>query len=347
MNINESIFGSLKNNNDIFLYTLKNTSGTEIKITNFGGIITAIKVKDRNDKLRDIVLGFNTFEAYLREHPYFGALIGRYANRIAKAEFQLNGEIFRLFANDGMNHEHGGKKGFDKVIWNSKILSNTLELSYSSQDREEGYPGNLKVKVQYTLTEENELVIEYDAISDRDTFINLTSHSYFNLSGEGTKDILNHELQLNARYFLPIDSESIPTGELRHVKDTVFDFINSIPIGARIETPDEQLHLAGGYDHNFIINNSEQNLKKAGTLKSPDSGIGLAVFTTEPGIQVYTGNYLDGTLKGKSGVYAYRSGICLETQHYPDSPHFPEFPSTLLKQGKIFKSMTKYSFFNV
>lgn len=344
MKITENIFGTYINGKQVFIYTLQNTSGTEIKITNFGGIITSIKVKDRNDQFRNIVLGFNTLESYLTDHPYFGAIIGRYANRIAGAEFQLNEKTYKLFMNDGNNHEHGGQTGFDKVIWDAEIIDDSLVLTYSSRDNEEGYPGNLKVKVNYLLTEKNELVIIYEAESDKDTIINLTNHSYFNLNGEGTGDILNHELQLNAEYFLPTDSESIPTGEFQNVKGTAFDFTTSTPVGTRIDTTEEQIQLAGGYDHNFIIDKSEVDLKKTGTIKSPESGIILELFTTEPGIQVYTGNYLDGTIKGKSGTYGYRSGICLETQHFPDSPHFPDFPSTVLRQGEIYKSKTMYKF---
>jgi len=337
-------FGSIENKN-VNLFTMKNNHGTEIKITNYGGIITSIKVKDKNSNFTDIVLGFNTLDEYLKEHPYFGALIGRYGNRIAGAEFELNGKIYKLFPNNGKNHLHGGKKGFDKVIWDYEFSDNILKLSYFSLDGEEGYPGNLKISVIYTLTENNELKISYEAVTDADTVLNLTNHSYFNLNGEGSGDILDHKLTLNADYFIPTDSMSIPTGEIKSVTGTPFDFINSTAIGARIEDKEEQLIFAGGYDHNFVINKSTNDQKLAGKIESEKSGIKMDVYTTEPGVQFYTGNYLDGSLKGKSGIYTKRSGFCLETQHYPDSPHFPEFPTTVLKKGDVFRSETVYRFY--
>ena len=344
MTIIKTDFGSI-DNKKVHLFTLKNSHGTEIKITNYGGIITSIKVKDKSDNFTDIALGFNTLDAYLNEHPYFGAIIGRYGNRIAGAEFELNGKTYNLFANNGKNHLHGGKKGVDKVIWEYETSDNTLKLSYSSPDGEEGYPGNLKISVIYTLTENNELKISYKAVSDADTVINLTNHSYFNLNGEGSGTILDHKLTLNADYFVPTDLESIPTGELSSVTGTPFDFTGSTGIGKRIEDKNEQLIFAGGYDHNFVINKSANSLKPAGKVESEKSGIKMDVHTTEPGVQFYTGNYLDGSLKGKSGIYTKRSGFCLETQHYPDSPHFPEFPTTVLKKGDVFRSETVYIFY--
>jgi len=344
MTIIKTDFGSI-DNKKVHLFTLKNSHGTEIKITNYGGIITSIKVKDKSDNFTDIALGFNTLDAYLNEHPYFGAIIGRYGNRIAGAEFELNGKTYNLFANNGKNHLHGGKKGVDKVIWEYETSDNTLKLSYSSPDGEEGYPGNLKISVIYTLTENNELKISYKAVSDADTVINLTNHSYFNLNGEGSGTILDHKLTLNADYFVPTDLESIPTGELSSVTGTPFDFTGSTGIGKRIEDKNEQLIFAGGYDHNFVINKSANSLKPAGKVESEKSGIKMDVHTTEPGVQFYTGNYLDGSLKGKSGIYTKRSGFCLETQHYPDSPHFPEFPTTVLKKGDVFRSETVYRFY--
>lgn len=344
MAITKSTFGST-NNKEVSLFTLKNNQGTEIKVTNYGSIITSIRVKDKNTKFIDVALGFNTLDNYLAEHPYFGAVIGRYGNRIAGAEFELNGETYKLFANNGKNHLHGGKKGFDKVIWDSKIIENTLELSYLSPDGEEGYPGNLNVRVNYSLTENDELKISYEAASDKDTILNLTNHSYFNLNGEGAGDILDHKLTLNADYFVPTNSESIPTGVLKSVTGTPFDFAISTEIGERIENNDEQLKYAGGYDHNFVINNSENTLKLAGKVESDKSGIKMDVYTSEPGVQFYTGNYLDGSLKGKSGNYERRSGFCLETQHYPDSPHFTKFPTTILRKGKTYRSDTIYRFY--
>ena len=343
MTIAKSNFGSI-NNKNVYLFTMKNNNGTKIQITNYGGIITSIKVKDKNGNFIDIALGFDTLDNYFNA-LYFGAVIGRYGNRIARAEFELNGKIYKLFANNGKNHLHGGKKGFDKVIWDYDTSDNTLKLSYLSPDGEEGYPGNLNVNVIYSLTENNELKINYEANTDKDTILNLTNHSYFNLNGEGSEDILNHKLTLNADYFIPTDSESIPTGELKSVTGTPFDFTGSTTIGERIEDKNEQLIFAGGYDQNFIINQSINDLKLAGKVESDKSGMKMDVYTTEPGVQFYTGNYLNGSLKGKSGNYERRSGFCLETQHYPDSPHFPGFPTTVLKKGDVFRSETVYRFY--
>ncbi|MCK5153749.1 MAG: galactose mutarotase [Spirochaetales bacterium] len=344
MVITKSDFGSI-NNKEVYLFTIKNSNKTEIQVTNYGCIITSIKVKDKNDNFTDIVLGFDTLNDYLNEHPYFGAVIGRYGNRIAGAEFELNGKTYKLFANNGKNHLHGGKKGFDKVVWDYKTSDNTLKLTYLSPDKEEGYPGNLKISVNYTLTENNEFKINYEAVSDEDTVLNPTNHSYFNLNGEGSGSILDHKLTLNADYFVPTDLESIPTGEIRPVTGTSFDFTVNTAIGERIEDKNEQLIFAGGYDHNFIINKSDNNLNLAGKVESDKSGIKMDVYTTEPGVQFYTSNYLDGSIKGKSGNYEQRSGFCLETQHYPDSPHFPEFPTTVLKKGDVFRSETIYRFY--
>ena len=344
MAITRSDFGSIDNNN-VYIFTMKNSHGTEIQVINYGCIITTIKVKDKNNNFKDIALGFDSLDDYLGEHPYFGAVIGRYGNRIAGSEFELNGKTYKLFANNGKNHLHGGKKGFDKVIWDYETSNNTLKLSYLSPDGEEGYPGNLKLNVNYSLTENNELAISYEAITDKDTVLNLTNHTYFNLNGEGSGNILDHKLTLNADYFLPTDSESIPTGELRPVTGTPFDFTNSTAIRDRIKDKEEQLVFAGGYDHNFIINKSVNDLKLAGNVESVESGIKMDVYTTEPGVQFYTGNYLDGNLSGKSGSYDHRSGFCLETQHYPDSPHFSEFPTTVLKKEDVFRSETVYRFY--
>ena len=344
MTITKSDFVSVENRN-VYLFTIKNSNETEIQVTNYGCIITTIKVKDKNDNFIDIALGFDTLDDYLNEHPYFGAVIGRYGNRIAGAGFELNGKTYKLFANNGKNHLHGGKKGFDKVIWNYEVTDNTLKFSYLSPDGEEGFPGNLKINVNYSLTENNELKINYEAVTDKDTVLNLTNHSYFNLNGEGSGNILDHKLSLNADYFMPTDSESIPTGELRSVIGTPFDFTNSTVIGERIENKEEQLEFAGGYDHNFIINKSVRDLEFAGKVESDKSGMKMDVYTSEPGVQFYTANYLDGSLKGKSENYERRSGFCLETQHYPDSPHFPEFPTTVLKKGDTFRSETVYRFY--
>ena len=344
MSISRKEFGSI-DGKAVSLFTMKNRNETEVRVINYGCIITSIIVKDKNGRHRDIALGFDNLEDYLKEHPFFGAVIGRFGNRIAGAEFKLNERTCKLFANNGKNHLHGGKKGFDKVIWEYEIDKNTLKFSYLSIDEEEGYPGNLKVNVNYTLTDNNEIKISYKAESDKDTVLNLTNHSYFNLNGEGSETILDHNLTLNADSFLPTDSESIPTGEYCPVSGTEFDFTTTSVIGDRINSKNEQLEFVGGYDHNFILNKSDKLLKKAGTAESKESGIKMDVFTTEPGIQFYSGNYLDGTLIGKSGKYRKQSGFCLETQHYPDSPHFPKFPSTILKKGDLFSSETIYRFY--
>jgi aldose 1-epimerase len=330
-------------------YTLKNRGGMEVQITNFGGIVTSIKVPDRSGRVADVVLGFSNLDDYLKPHPSFGAAVGRYANRIAKGRFTLNGVEYKLAVNNGENHLHGGIKGFDDVFWTAEEVNSPagsgVRLTYVSKDGEEGYPGNLKVTMTYTLTHRNELRIDYVATTDKDTVINLTHHSYFNLAGEGNGDILNHRLKLNAARFTPTDAGSIPTGELRSVRGTPFDFLTPHAIGERINQDDEQLKFGNGYDHNFVINGRMGSLRQAAVVSDPSSGRVMEVWTTEPGIQLYTGNFLDGTLVGKSGkAYQRRSGFCLETQHYPDSPNKPNFPTTTLKKGATFKSTTIYRF---
>ena len=324
------------------LYTLTNRNGMEAKITNYGGIVTSLTAPDRTNKWTDVVLGFNDLAPYLKGHPYFGALVGRYGNRIAKGRFTLNGVEYKLAVNNGENTLHGGIKGFDKVVWQATSmrtkLGPALSLTYLSKDGEEGYPGNLTVKVVYTLTNNNELRIDYTASTDKDTVINLTHHSYFNLAGEGNGDILNHVITLNANKFIPTDAGSIPTGEIRNVQGTPFDFLKPMVIGARINQDDEQLKFGSGYDHTWVINGQMGTLRQAATAYEPTSGRVMQVWTTEPGVQFYTGNFLDGTLTGKSGkLYPRRSGLCLETQHYPDSPNQSKFPTTTLKKGTVDK----------
>lgn len=335
------------------LYTLRNAAGMVVCISNYGGTIVSLQVPDAAGHLTDVVLGFDsiggyTSPSYLKARPYFGALIGRYANRIALGQFRLDGHDYRLAANDGPNHLHGGLRGFDKVTWTGKITAvdePQLELRYTSRDGEEGYPGNLAVKVTYTLTRSNELTIVYSATTDRSTAINLTNHSYFNLSGAGNGDILNHELEVDADRFTPIDETLIPTGELRPVKGTPFDFTRPTTIGARIDEKDAQLLNGKGYDHNFVLNNQNGVLKRAATLRDPLSGRRLDIFTTEPGLQVYSGNFLTGSLIGKQGkAYGFRSGLALETQHFPDSPNHPGFPSTILMPGQVYHSTTMFRF---
>jgi aldose 1-epimerase len=346
--IKKEPFGMV-NGQPVDLYTLTNENGLVAKITNYGGTVTSLIVPDRNGKLGDVVLGYDDVNSYVKDNHYFGAIIGRYANRIAKGKFTLDGKEYSLAINNGENALHGGKKGFDKVIWNAKEIQTKegvgLEFTYLNPDGEEGYPGNLSVKVDYVLTNRNELKIDYFATTDKKTVINLTHHSYFNLAGGGT--ILEHELMLNADEFTPTDKGSIPTGELRGVKGTPFDFTKPTAIGSRINlNDDEQLGFGSGYDHNWVLNKSRNGgLTLAATLYDHKSGRLMKVFTTEPGIQFYAGNFLDGILAGKRGqVYPYRSGLCLEAQHYPDSPNKPNFPSVVLNPKEEYRQTTVYKF---
>jgi aldose 1-epimerase len=331
----------------VHLFTLDNNRGMTVKITNYGGIIASIITPDRDGKLVDVVHGHDTLDGYLNRSRYFGALCGRFANRIVLGKFTLNGVEYSLAQNNGENHLHGGLKGFDKVVWDAKDLASYdsigVELSYLSQDGEEGYPGNLRVTVKYVLTETNELRLEYFATTDQDTVINLTNHSYFNLAGAGT--ILDHELTINADGFTPIRKGSIPTGEIRSVANTPLDFNRPTRIGARIDDDYEQLAVAGGYDFNFVLNDGERQPRKAAELFEPISGRSFEVLTTQPGMQFYSGNFLDGTLVGKSGrAYVKHSGCCFETQHFPDSPNQPAFPSTILKPGEKYEQTTVFRF---
>jgi aldose 1-epimerase len=348
--VTKQSYGKTAAGEDVDLYTLRNSKGVEAKITNYGGIVVSLKVPDRNGKFDDVVLGFNDLDSYLTKNdPYMGALIGRYGNRIAKGRFTLNGAEYKLAVNNGENHLHGGIKGFDKVVWTGREMKTTagpaVVLTYLSKDGEEGYPGNLNVRVVYTLTNNNELKIDYSATTDKDTVTNLTHHSYFNLAGEGNGDILNHTVTINANRFVPTDAGSIPTGELKSVAATPFDFLKATAIGARINQDDEQLKLGNGYDHTWVINGRPGTMRLAATAYEATSGRVMQVWTTEPGVQFYTGNFLNGTLTGKSGkIYARRTGFCLETQHYPDSPNQPSFPTTILKKGQTLKSTTIYRF---
>jgi len=348
--VSKESFGKTADGQNIDLYTLRNTHGVEARITNYGGILVSLKVPDRNGKFDDVVLGFNDLDSYLTKNdPYFGAIIGRYGNRIAKGRFTLNGVEYKLAVNNGENHLHGGIKGFDKVVWTGDEMKSkvgpAVVLTYLSKDGEEGYPGNLNVRVVYTLTNNNEIKIDYTATTDKDTVTNLTHHSYFNLAGEGNGDILNHLVTINANRFVPTDAGSIPTGELRNVAGTPFDFLKATAIGARINNDDEQLKLGNGYDHTWVINGRIGTMRLAATAYEAGSGRVMQVWTTEPGVQFYTGNFLNGTLTGKSGkVYARRNGFCFETQHYPDSPNQSSFPTTTLKKGQTYKSTTIYKF---
>lgn len=333
----------------VALYTLTNRNGVEAKITPYGGIVVSLKVPDRNGKLGDIVLGFDNLDSYLKGNdPYLGALIGRYGNRIGNGRFTLNGVEYKLARNNGPNHLHGGIKGFDKVVWNAQPAKTRngakLTLTYGSRDGEDGYPGNLSVRVVYTLTDNNELKIDYSATTDKDTVVNLTHHSYFNLAGQGNGDILNHQLMINADRFTPVDSTLIPTGELRGVKGTPFDFKQSTAIGARINQEDEQLKFGKGYDHNFVLNGRTGILRHAARVTETSTGRVMEVWTTEPGLQFYSGNFLDGKTGKEGKSYQIRYGLCLETQHFPDSPNKPDFPATVLRKGRIYRTTTIYKF---
>ena len=332
----------------ITLYTLTNSHGVEIRAMNYGGIIVSILVPDRKGQLADIALGHDSLEGYIPNPPYLGAIVGRYANRIANGTFTLDGNTYTLPKNNGPNTLHGGTtKTFDKVVWDSEALKGKtgVAFSYLSKDGDDGFPGNLKVNVTYTLTDSNSLVIDYEATTDKATPINLSQHSYFNLAGEGNGDILNHEIMINADRFTPVDKNLIPTGELRAVKGTPLDFTTSTRAGERIDDKYDQLELAHGYDHNFVINRKGPGLEFAARVYEPTSGRVLEVSTTQPGVQFYTGNFLDGTVTGKHGhVYQRRYGFCLETQHFPDSPNHPDFPTTILRPGEAFHSKTVFKF---
>jgi aldose 1-epimerase len=350
MTIKQEAFGATKDGKPATLYTLRNKNGVEAKITNYGGIVISLTAPDRNGKFDDVVLGYNNLAGYIKETPYFGCLVGRYGNRIAKGKFTLDGKTYTLATNNGPNALHGGIVGFDKVLWTAHPFESdkgpALELTYVSKDGEEGYPGNLTVKAVYTLTADNGLRLDYTATTDKATVVNLTQHSYFNLAGQGNGDILGHQVVLHADGFTPVDSTLIPTGELRPVKGTPFDFTQPHTIGERIAVADEQLKFGGGYDHNWVLNKGfDKQLSLAATVTEPKSGRVLEVWTTEPGLQFYCGNFLDGTITGKSGkVYKHRYGFCMEPQHYPDSPNQPLFPSTVLRPGDTYTHTLIYKF---
>jgi len=349
VSIRKEAFGVTPEGEQVDLYTLTNAHGLRVRITNYGGIVVSLEVPDRRGRQADVVLGYDRLEDYLRENPYFGALIGRYANRIARGRFVLDGVEYHLATNDGPNHLHGGIKGFDKVVWQAQPLRRAdavgLKLSYLSPDGEEGYPGNLQVTVRYYLTNDDALRIEYEAQTDKATPVNLTHHSYFNLAGSGNGDILQHELMINADRFTPVDEHLIPTGELRPVAGTPFDFRTPTPIGARIDQDDQQLHFGRGYDHNWVLNDYDGSLRLVARVREPDSGRVMEVYTTEPGLQFYSGNFLDSSNVGKGGkVYRHRYGFCLEAQHFPDSPNKPQFPSVILRPGRKYTQVTVYKF---
>ncbi|MEO5892640.1 MAG: aldose epimerase family protein [Ferruginibacter sp.] len=325
---------------EVFLYTLTNSKGTEVKISTYGGVVTSWVSPDKNNKKSSIVLGFDSLSGYLAKPPYFGALVGRYGNRIAKGKFKIDTSVYTLATNNNTNHLHGGNKGFDKQVWDATIESDSipsLMLGYLSKDGEEGYPGNLDVKVQYTLTDDDELKIEYNATTDKATVVNLTNHSYFNLTGDVTNTILDHLFEVDADNYTPVDTTLIPTGVIATVKGTPFDFTKATKIGLRIDS------VQGGYDHNFVLNKKDSTLQKVATVTDEMSGRTLEVSTTQPGLQFYTGNFLDGTLKTSDGKKINQhTAFCLETQHFPDSPNEPTFPTTLLLPGQKYHSITVY-----
>ncbi len=346
--ITKQLFGKTADGKPVDIYTLTNTKGMEARIMTYGGIIVSLKTPDRNGKFADVELGFDSLDPYLKGHPFFGALVGRYGNRIAKGKFKVSGKEYNLLVNNGENHLHGGALGFDKKVWTAKsgksTEGQTLELKYTSADMEEGYPGKLDVTVVYTLTNDNALKIDYTAKTDKATHVNLTNHSYFNLAGAGNGDILSHEMMINAYQATKVDKGLIPTGEIVNIKGTALDFTAPTVIGTRIDSSEEQMVWGFGYDHNYVINGGGKSLMLAARVHEPTSGRVMEVLTTEPGVQFYTGNHL-AVPAGKGGKpYPKRSGFCLETQHYPDTPNRPEFPTTLLKPSQTYHTTTVYKF---
>lgn len=346
MFIKKESFGITNDGKEVFLFSLGNDRDLTVQITNYGGTITSLKTPDGKGHIDDIVLGFGSLNGYLQEEPYLGALIGRYGNRIAKGRFSLNGTEYKLAINNGENSLHGGIVGFDKVVWDVTEINTAsevgLKLSYLSKDGEEGYPGNLHTVVHYLLNNENELTIRYEAVTDKATVINLTNHSYFNLKGEGSGDILDHAMMINAAKYTIVSDSLIPTGEVRAVQGSPMDFTAPQIIGSRIQQVD------GGYDHNYVLNKTGNELSLAAKVSEPNSGRIMEVFTTEPGMQFYSGNFLDGTLTGKAGRnYGKHAGFCLETQHFPDSPNQPDFPTTVLNPGETYQQSTIYKFSHI
>jgi aldose 1-epimerase len=340
-------FGKTPDGKEVSLYTLKNSKGMEARIMTYGGTVVSLKVPDRSGALGDVVLGYDTLGDYIKASPYFGCLVGRYGNRIAKGKFSLNGAQYTLATNNNENHLHGGIKGFDKVIWSATILKDkpdaTLELKYVSPDGEEGYPGALSVTAVYSVTDKNELRLDYTASTDKPTVCNLTHHSYFNLAGKG--DILNHAVKISADAFTPVDSTLIPTGELKPVEGTPFDFRKATTIGARIKAEDQQLKFGLGYDHNWAFKKPVGKLTSMARVQEPTTGRIMEVLSTEPGLQFYSGNFLDGTNVGKGGIaYQFRNGFCMEPQHYPDSPNKSQFPSVTLNPGQAYHNTIVYRF---
>jgi aldose 1-epimerase len=347
--VTSEVFGSLRDDTPVILFTLTNPSGTEVRLITYGATIVSCTTRDRSGRLGDVALGFSDLSSYMTHSAYFGAVVGRYANRIAYGRFVLDGRTYSLATNDGPHHLHGGNRGFDKHVWDAEPFDaerrRGVTFSRVSPDGEEGYPGNVAVSVQYALTDDDDLIVEYGATTDAPTPINLTQHTYFNLAGEGQGDVLGHRIAINASRYTPITADLVPTGDIDAVDGTPFDLRDEVQIRWRIDQRHEQLRRAGGYDHNFVVNRDDDRLVPAARVFEPTTGRTLDVFTTEPGVQFYSGNFLDGTLVGKAG-YAYprRAGLCLETQHFPDSPNHPEFPCTILRPGGELVSRTVFRF---
>jgi aldose 1-epimerase len=343
MNVKKEIFGQAPDGKEVELYTLNNENGVELEIMTYGAAIVSLKVPDKSGKFEDIVLGYENLKDYIDNSPYFGATIGRHANRIKRGQFSLNGVKYQLTINDGKNHLHGGTKGFDKVVWEANSFKDSnrvgVKLTYFSKDGEEGYPGNLTASAIYTLTNNNELKMDFEATTDKPTIVNLTNHSYFNLKGQGVGNILNHELMINADYYTPVDDGLVPTGEIKKVKGTPMDFTTPVAIGERIDD------VKGGYDHNFVLNRENDSLSLAAQVYEPTSGRVMEIYTNQPGIQFYSGNFLDGTITGKEGrIYKKHNAFCLEPQHFPDSPNHPNFPSTVLNPGEKYFHQSVFIF---
>ena len=347
--LRQARFGTMADGTPVDAFTLTNAHGMQARVITYGGIIQSLSVPDRNGTLEDVVLGFDSLPGYLTESPYFGAIVGRYANRIAHGRFTLDGRTYQLPLNDGPNTLHGGLRGFDKVVWNAAPFTRSdasgVELTYVSPDGDQGFPGTLTTHVTYTLDDRDRITVDYLATTDKPTTVNLSQHSYFNLTGGAKRDILAHVLTIDADRFTPVDSTLIPTGELAPVAGTPFDFRTPTAIGARINQPNEQLKRGRGYDHNWVLNRSGTGLQHAARVVDPESGRALDVYTTQPGLQFYSGNFLDGTIRGKGGrVYGHRYALALETQHFPDSPNEPAFPSTILRPGEQYRTQTVFAF---
>jgi len=347
--ITKSLFGKLSDGREVFKFTLKNKNGMEVSLINFGATVTSIVVPDKSGKMEDVVLGYDSLDGFVNDNSYLGVIVGRYGNRIGKGKFSIDGKEYQVTVNDGENHLHGGTIGFHKVLWDAKAIENdstpAVQLTYVSKDGEDGYPGAVTIKVTYTLTSENELKMDYEGTTDKPTILNPTNHAYFNLTGSPANIILDHQLQIDADSTTPVVKGLITTGEFASVTNTPFDFRIATAIGARINDNNEQMKLGGGYDHNWVLKNFDGKVRKVGELYEPKSGRLLIYYTDQPGLQFYSGNFLNGSIKGKKGIaYQYRTGLCLEAQHYPDSPNKQQWPSVVLRSGETYKQTTVYKF---